>query len=83
MSLIDLYERIISSWRIGNNMTTTLVTDTIRNMPAKQKATVGLVLHKAAAADMHFYHFERINIENGLTPDDIRSKAAWFHVILR
>jgi len=25
---------------------------------------------------MQFYNFERINMENGLTPDEIRSKAA-------
>ena len=30
----------------------------------------------AVAEYMQFYNFERINMENGLTPDEIRSKAA-------
>lgn len=30
----------------------------------------------AMAEYMQFYNFERINMENGLTPDEIRSKAA-------
>lgn len=25
---------------------------------------------------VHFYNYERINLKNGLTPDEIRSKAA-------
>ena len=32
---------------------------------------------KAAVAEyIQFYNFERINMKNGLTPDEIRSKAA-------
>ena len=30
----------------------------------------------AVAEYMQFYNFERINMKNGLTPDEIRSKAA-------
>ena len=30
----------------------------------------------AVAEYIQFYNFERINMENGLTPDEIRSKAA-------
>ncbi|MBQ8398272.1 MAG: IS3 family transposase [Clostridia bacterium] len=136
-AVMDLCGRKILAWRVGDDMTTTLVTDTIRNALAKEKVTVGLTLHsdqgsqytsneyfdliqlyhiqpsmsspgcpydnaamenffgtlkceclnrmkfsdraevEAAVAEyMYFYNFERINIENGLTPDEIRSKAA-------
>ena len=118
-------------------MTTTLVTDTVRDAVVKEKVTDGLSLHSdqgsqytskeyfdltqlyhitpsmsspgcpydnaamenffgtlkyeclnrmqftnqdevdaAVAEYMQFYNFERINMENGLTPDEIRSKAA-------
>ena len=30
----------------------------------------------AVAEYIQFYNFERINMKNGLTPDEIRSKAA-------
>lgn len=30
---------------------------------------------EAVGQYMHFYNFERINMENGLTPVEIRSKA--------
>ncbi len=118
-------------------MTTSLVTDTLRDAMAKEKVTDGLALHsdqgsqytsqdyfdltqsyhiqpsmsrpgcpydnavmenffgalkceclhrmhfanraevEAAVAEyIQFYNFERINMKNGLTPNEIRSKAA-------
>ncbi len=118
-------------------MTSTLVTDTLRDAIAKEKVTDGLAHHSDQGAQytskeyfdltqlyhikpsmsspgcpydnsaienffgtlkceclnrmqfaqlddvfaavteyMHFYNFERINMENGLTPDEIRSKTA-------
>jgi transposase InsO family protein len=136
-AVMDLCGRKVLSWRVGNDMTTTLVTDTVREAVTKEMVTDGLALHsdqgsqytskeyfdltqlyhitpsmsrpgcpydnaamenffgtlkceclnrmqfanldevEAAVAEyMQFYNFERINMENGLTPDEIRSKAA-------
>ena len=136
-AVMDLCGRKVLSWRVGNDMTTTLVTDTVRDAVTKEKVTDGLALHSdqgsqytskeyfdltqlyhitpsmsspgcpydtaamenffgtlkceclnrmqfadrdevetAVAEYMQFYNFERINMENGLTPDEIRSKAA-------
>ena len=136
-AVMDLCGRKVLSWRVGNDMTTTLVTNTVRDAVTKEKVTDGLALHsdqgsqytskeyfdltqlyhitpsmsspgcpydnaamenffgtlkceclnrirfanrdevEAAVAEyMQFYNFERINMENGLTPDEIRSKAA-------
>lgn len=44
-AVMDLHGRMVLSWRIGNDMTTTLVTDTIRDALAKEKVTNGLALH--------------------------------------
>ena len=128
---------MVLSYRIGNDMTTTLVTDTIREARQKEMVTDGLALHsdqgsqytsqayfdlvksyhiqpsmyspgcpydnsamenffgnlkieclhrlkfsckaeveQAVAEYVQFYNFERINMKNGLTPFEIRSKAA-------
>jgi transposase InsO family protein len=136
-AVMDLCGRKVLSWRVGNDMTTTLVTDTVREAVTKEMVTDGLAIHsdqgaqytskeyfdltqlyhitpsmsrpgcpydnaamenffgtlkceclnrmqfanldevEAAVAEyMQFYNFERINMENGLTPDEIRSKAA-------
>ena len=136
-AVMDLCGRKVLSWRVGNDMTTSLVTDTVRDAVTKEKVTDGLALHsdqgsqytskeyfdltqlyhitpsmsspgcpydnaamenffgtlkceclnrmqfanrdevKAAVAEyIQFYNFERINMKNGLTPDEIRSKAA-------
>jgi hypothetical protein len=40
--------------------------------PKKFRAEV----KQAVAEYVHFYNFERINLKNGLTPFEIRSKAA-------
>ena len=136
-AVIDLCGKMVLAYRIGGDMTSSLVTDTIRD--AKQKETVadGLTLHsdqgsqyisqayfdltqeyhirpsmsspgcpydnaamenffgtlkteclyrtkfscraeveQAVAEYVHFYNFERIDLKNGLTPFEIRSKAA-------
>ena len=134
---MDLCGRKVLSWRVGNDMTTTLVTDTVSDAVSKERVTDGIVLHSdqgsqymskeyfdltqlyhiqpsmsspgcpydnaamenffgtlkceclnrmrfadrvevesAVAEYMQFYNFERIYMKNGLTPDEIRSKAA-------
>ena len=136
-AVVDLCGKMVIAYRIGSDMTASLVTDTIREAKQKEKVTDGLALHsdqgsqytsqayfdltssyhispsmsspgcpydnaamenffgtlkceclnrmqfanrdevEAAVAEyMQFYNFERINMENGLTPDEIRSKAA-------
>ena len=35
-----------------------------------------LEVEQLVAEYVHFYNYERINLKNGLTPDEIRSKAA-------
>ena len=136
-AVMDLCGRKVLSWRVGNDMTTTLVTDTVREALTKEKVTDGLALHSDQGSQyaskeyfdliqlyhitpsmsspgcpydnaamenffgtlkceclnrMHFnnrdevetvvseyiqfYNFDRINMKNGLTPDEIRSKAA-------
>ena len=136
-AVVDLCGKMVLAYRIGSDMTATLVTDTIREARQKEMVTDGLALHSdqgsqytskeyfdltqlyhiipsmsspgcpydnaamenffgtlkceclnrmqfadrnevelVVAEYMHFYNFERINMENGLTPDEIRSKAA-------
>ena len=136
-AVVDLCGKMVLSYRIGNDMTTTLVTDTIREARQKEMVTDGLALHsdqgsqytsqayfdltqeyhiqpsmsspgcpydnaamenffgtlkseclnrikfsnraeveKAVAEYVQFYNFERINLKDGLTPYEIRSKAA-------
>ena len=136
-AVIDLCGKMVMAYRIGNDMTSSLVTDTIRDAMEKEKVTDGLALHsdqgsqytstayfdlcqsyhfrpsmsspgcpydnaamenffgtlkseclylahydtradveQLVAEYVYFYNFERINLKNGLTPFEIRSKAA-------
>lgn len=136
-AVIDLCGKMVLAYRIGNDMTYSLVTDTIRDARRKQKVAGGLVLHsdqgsqytsqayfnltkeynikpsmsspgcpydnaamenffgtlkteclyrmkfssraeveQAVGEYVQFYNFERINLKNGLTPFEIRSKTA-------
>ena len=136
-AVVDLCGRMVLAYRIGTDMTTSLVTDTIRDARQKEMVTDGLALHsdqgsqytsqayfdlvqsyhiqpsmsspgcpydnsamenffgnlkteclhrmkfsckaeveQAVAEYVQFYNFERINMKNGLTPFEIRSKAA-------
>ena len=136
-AVMDLCGRMVLAYRIGTDMTTSLVTDTIRAAKQKEMVTDGLALHsdqgsqytsqayfdliqsyhiqpsmsspgcpydnsamenffgnlkteclhrmkfsckaeveQAVAEYVQFYNFERINMKNGLTPFEIRSKAA-------
>ena len=135
-AVIDLCGKMVMAYRIGDDMTSSLVTDTIRDAMEKEKVTDGLALHsdqgsqytstayfdlcqsyhfrpsmsspgcpydnaamenffgtlkseclylahydtradveQLVAEYVYFYNFERINLKNGLTPFEIRSKA--------
>ncbi len=135
--MADLCGKMVLAYRIGNDMTSSLVTDTIREAKQKEMVTDGLALHsdqgsqytsqayfdlmqeyhvqpsmsspgcphdnsvmenffgtlkseclyrtkfsnrteveQAVAEYVQFYNFERINMKDGLTPYEIRSKAA-------
>lgn len=136
-AVIDLCGRMVLAYRIGSDMSASLVTQTIRDALITEKITDGLALHsdqgsqytssayfdlskeyhfqpsmsspgcpydnavmenffgtlkseclyrahyttrseveELIAQYVHFYNFERINLKNGLTPYEIRSKAA-------
>lgn len=140
-AVVDLCGKMVLSYRIRGDMTSSLVTDTIRDamhsVRQKEMVTDGLTLHsdqgsqytsqayldlsqeyhfrpsmsspgcpydnaamenffgtlkteclyrmdfadrsqveRAVAEYVQFYNFERINLKNGLTPNEIRSKAA-------
>ena len=136
-AVVDLCGKMVLSYRIGTDMTASLVTDTVRAAKQKEKVTDGLALHsdqgsqytsqayfdllqfyhiqpsmsspgcpydnsamenffgtlkteclnrmkfhsksdveQAVAEYVQFYNFERINLKNGLTPFEIRSKTA-------
>ena len=136
-AVMDLCGKMVLAYRIGTDMTTSLVADTIRDAKQKEMVTDGLALHsdqgsqytsqayfdlvqsyhiqpsmsspgcpydnsamenffgnlkteclhrmkfsckaeveQAVAEYVQFYNFERINMKNGLTPFEIRSKAA-------
>ena len=136
-AVIDLCGKMVMAYRIGDDMTSSLVTDTIRDAMEKEKVTDGLALHSDQGSQytstayfdlsqsyhfhpsmsspgcpydnaamenffgtlkseclylahydtradvelliaeyVYFYNFERINLKNGLTPFEIRSKAA-------
>lgn len=136
-AVVDLCGKMVLNYRIGNDMTSSLVIDTIREARQKEKVADGLTLHsdqgsqytsqayfdltqeyniqpsmsspgcpydnaamenffgtlkteclyrmkfscraeveQAVAEYVAFYNFERINLKDGLTPFEIRSKAA-------
>lgn len=136
-AVIDLCGKMVLAYRIGTDMTTSLVTDTIRDEKQKEMVTDGLTLHsdqgsqytseayfdlmqeyhiqpsmsspgcpydnaamenffgtlkteclyrmnfscraqveQAVAEYVQFYNFERINLKDGLTSFEIRSKTA-------
>ena len=136
-AVLDLCGRTVLAWRIGDDMTSSLVTDTVRDALIQEKVTNGLALHSDQGSQytskayfdlsqeyhfspsmsspgcpydnatmenffgtlkceclyrahystkaeveqlvgeyVHFYNYERINLKNGLTPVEIRSKAA-------
>lgn len=136
-AVLDLCGRAVLAWRIGDDMTASLVTDTVRDALMRQKVADGLTLHSDQGAQytskayfdlsqeyhflpsmsspgcpydnaamenffgtlkseclyrahystkaevklliseyIHFYNYERINLKDGLTPAEIRSKAA-------
>lgn len=136
-AVLDLCGKVVIAYRIGDGMSATLVTDTIRDALMQEKVTDGLSLHsdqgsqytsqayfdlseeyhfspsmsspgcpydnaamenffgtlkseclyrahystkqqveQLIAEYIHFYNYERINLKDGLTPIEIRSKAA-------
>ena len=136
-AVVDLCGKVVLAWRLGSDMTASLVTDTIRDALKQEKVTDGLALHSDQGSQytsqayfdlsqeyhfapsmsspgcpydnaameyffgtlkteclyrshfssvnelfqliseyVHFYNFERISLKNGLTPIEIRSKAA-------
>ena len=136
-AVLDLCGKAVLAWKIGSDMSSSLVTDTIREALKQEKVTGGLALHSdqgsqytsqayfdltqeyhvspsmsspgcpydnaamenffgtlkteclyrshlASRADVEqlvseyidFYNFDRISLKNGLTPVEIRSKAA-------
>ena len=136
-AVVDLCGKVVLSWRLGSDMTASLVTDTIRDALKQEKVTDGLALHSDQGSQytsqayfdlsqeyhfapsmsspgcpydnaamenffgtlkteclyrshfssanelfqliseyVYFYNFERISLKNGLTPIEIRSKAA-------
>ena len=136
-AVLDLCGKVVLTWKIGTDMSASLVTDTIRDALKQEKVTNGLALHSDQGSQytseayfdltqeyhvspsmsspgcpydnaamenffgtlkteclyhaqfsnrdeveqliteyVHFYNFERISLKNGLTPVEIRSKAA-------
>ena len=136
-AVLDLCGKVVLAWKIGSDMSSSLVTDTIREALKQEKVTGGLALHSDQGSQytskayfdltreyhvspsmsssgcpydnaamenffgilkseclyrahfssraevvqlvteyVHFYNFERISLKNGLTPVEIRSKAA-------
>lgn len=135
-TVLDLCGKMVLAYRIGGDMTSSLVTDTVREACKKEKVADGLILHsdqgsqytsqayfdlsqeyhilpsmsspgcpydnaamenffgtlkteclyrrkfscraeveQAVAEYVQFYNYERIDLKNGLTPFEIRSKA--------
>ena len=136
-AVLDLCGKVVLAWKIGSDMSSSLVTDTIREALKQEKVTGGLALHSDQGSQytsnayfdltqeyhvspsmsspgcpydnaamenffgilkseclyrshfssraevvqlvteyVHFYNFERISLKNGLTPVEIRCKAA-------
>ena len=44
-AVVDLCGKVVLAWRLGNDMTASLVTDTIRDALKQEKVTDGLALH--------------------------------------
>ena len=136
-AVLDLCGRTVLAWRIGDDMASSLVTDTVRDALIQEKATNGLTLHSDQGSQytskayfdlsqeyhfspsmsspgcpydnaamenffgtlkceclyrahystkaeveqlvgeyVYFYNYKRINLKDGLSPVEIRSKAA-------
>ena len=136
-AVLDLCGKVVLAWKIGSDMSSSLVTDTIREALKHEKVTGGLALHSDQGSQytskayfdltqeyhvspsmsspgcpydnaamenffgtlkteclyrarfssrteveqlvseyVYFYNYERISLKNGLTPVEIRSKAA-------
>ena len=136
-TVMDLCGKMVLAYRIGDDITASLVTDTVREALQKEKVTDGLALHSDQGSQytsqayfdlsqeyhfspsmsspgcpydnaamenffgtlkteclyrtkfssrqeleqlideyIYFYNFERITLKYGLTPNEIRSKAA-------
>ena len=136
-AVLDLCGRAVLAWRIGDDMSSSLVTDTVRDALIQEKVAGGLALHSDQGSQytsrayfdlsqeyhfspsmsspgcpydnaamenffgtlkceclyrahystkaevqqliteyIYFYNYERINLKDGLTPVEIRSKAA-------
>lgn len=136
-AVLDLFGKVVLAWKIGSDMSSSLVTDTIREALQREKVTGGLALHSDQGSQytskayfdlteeyhvspsmsspgcpydnaamenffgtlkteclyrahfstraeveqlvteyVNFYNFERISLKNGLTPIEVRSKAA-------
>ena len=136
-AVLDLCGKVVLAWKIGTDMSSSLVTDTIREALKREKVTDGLALHSDQGSQytsqayfdltkayhvspsmsspgcpydnaamenffgtlkteclyrshfttrteveqlvteyVDFYNFERISLNNGLTPVEIRSKTA-------
>ncbi len=136
-AVLDLCGKVVLAWKIGCDMSSSLVTDTIREALQREKVTGGLALHSDQGSQytskayfdltqeyhvspsmsspgcpydnaamenffgtlkteclyrahfsnraeveqlvteyVNFYNFERISLKNGLTPIEVRRKAA-------
>jgi len=129
-AVLDLCGKVVLNWKIGSEMSSSLVTDAIREALQQEKVTDGLALHsdqgsqytskayhvspsmsssgcpydnaamenffgalkteclyrarfssraeaeRLVAEYVHFCNFERISLKNGLTPLELRGKAA-------
>ena len=52
-AVIDLYGKMVLAYRIGNEMTFSLVNDAVREARNKEKVTDGLILHSDQGVTIH------------------------------
>lgn len=52
-AVLDLCGKVVLAWKIGADMTSSLVTDTIREALQTEKVTGGLALHSDQGVSIH------------------------------
>jgi transposase InsO family protein len=67
-AVMDLCGRKVLAWRVGNDMTTTLVTDTIREAVTKEMVTDGLALHSDQGFQYTSHEYFKLTQSYNISP---------------
>ena len=67
-AVLDLCGKVVLAWKIGADMTSSLVTDTIREALQTEKVTGGLALHSDQGSQYTSQAYFKLTQSYGITP---------------